>query len=144
MTTKLREEVSILIVEDDPGHARLLEIAIRRLGLDNPLVKIARGDEAMRYLGLQGHAPAAAAEPPLVLLDLNLPGKSGFEVLRALRAEEAHRHPVIVMTSSDDVEDRRRCHEIGCDDYLIKPPDEDELVASLSRLGLIATKGPDR
>jgi DNA-binding response OmpR family regulator len=135
---KLRDAVSILIVEDDPGHARLLEIAIRRLGIGNPLVKIARGDEAMRYLGLKGHAPAVVQEePPLVLLDLNLPGNSGFEVLQALRAEEVSRHPVIIMTSSDDANDRRRCEESGCDDYLIKPPEEDELVASLSRLGLI-------
>lgn len=137
---KLRDAVSILIVEDDPGHARLLEIAIRRLGIANPLVKIARGDDAMRYLGLNGHEPAERpAEPPLVLLDLNLPGNSGFDVLKALRAQEAKRHPVIIMTSSDDTLDRRRCQEFGCDDYLLKPPEEDELVASLSRLGLMVS-----
>lgn len=135
---KLRDAVSILIVEDDPGHARLLEIVIRRLGIVNPLVKIARGDEAMRYLGLKGHAPAATPnEPSLVLLDLNMPGNSGFEVLQALRAEEARRHPVIIVTSSDDVNDRRRCEELGCDDYLLKPPEEGELAAALVRLGLV-------
>lgn len=137
---KFREGVSILIIEDDPGHARLLEIAIRRLGIGNPLVKIGRGDDAMRYLGLNGHVPAEQpAEPPLLLLDLNLPGNSGFEVLKALRDQEARRHPVIIMTSSDDLCDRRRGKEFGCDDYLLKPPEDDELVAALSRLGLVVT-----
>lgn len=142
MTRRLRETLAILLIEDDPGHARLVEISLRRLGIANPLVKIARGDEAIRHLGLKGHAPAAEyPEPPLVLLDLNLPGHSGFEVLAALRAEEKARHPVIIMTSSDDGGDRDRCRALGCDDYMVKPPEEAELLDALARLGLLTDEG---
>lgn len=140
MTAKLRDDIAILLIEDDPGHARLVEISLRRLGIKNPVVKLQRGDEAMRYLGLKGNvATVQHAAPPLVLLDLNLPGNSGFEVLAALRAEESRRHPVIIMTSSDDLQDRRRCADLGCDDYLVKPPEEDELSGALVRLGLFVS-----
>jgi DNA-binding response OmpR family regulator len=116
--------VRILVVEDEPKVARSLREGLEREGYD--VVVAATGEEGFFRVGSETF--------DLVLLDLMLPGRSGFEVLGALRA----RHdatPVLVLTARDAVEDRVRGLDLGADDYLVKPFAFAELVARVRALG---------
>lgn len=114
----------ILYVEDEEDDVLFMRAAFRRLGLDLPLRTLGDGQQAISYLA--GEPPFADRTehplPAVVLLDLNLPLRSGFEVLRWIREQpqfEALR--VVVFSSSGRPEDRRRAAELGATDYAMKP-----------------------
>jgi CheY-like chemotaxis protein len=126
--------VNIVIVEDDEGHSRLIEKNLRRSGLTNPLRRFRDGAAALAYL-----QPPAGPVPDscMVLLDLNMPGLHGTQVLARLRADDRTANtPVIVLTTTDDPHEIDRCYELGCNFYLTKPVQYDEFVETVRRLGL--------
>ena len=98
------QEVTILLVEDDPGHVRLIEKNLRRSNITNEIVTIGDGQGAVDFLF--GAGQYAASEPPrplLVLLDLNLPVLDGYQVLQHMKADEHTKSiPVIILTTTDD------------------------------------------
>jgi len=110
----------VLLVEDEEDDAELIARAFRRAGIANPLERVVDGDAAVARLGDLARLP-----PTLVLLDLKLPRRCGFEVLEWLRAggggEAARRVPVVVLTSSDQERDVRRAYDLGANLYLVKP-----------------------
>jgi len=131
--------VTILVVEDDPGHARLIERNLRYSNIANEIVKLGNGQEALDYLFGEGeYAGADHSAPVLVLLDLNLPVLDGFQVLERLRADQRTKHiPVIMVTSSDDDQDVARCYELGCNGFLTKPVvDYEQFSEAIRKLGL--------
>lgn len=114
----------ILLVEDDENDLILTRRAFARSGLDCDLCVVRDGREAEAYLGGEGaYADRGASPlPDLVLLDLKLGGKSGFEVLEWMRGREDLRHlPVVVLTSSKGAADLRRAYDLGANSYLVKP-----------------------
>jgi CheY-like chemotaxis protein len=132
--------VTIILIEDDPGHARLIEKNIRRAGVSNDIVHFENGTESLERLTTMGKTPA------LVLLDLNLPDMSGTEILRRLKAEADTKHiPVIVLTTTDDKAEIQKCYELGCNVYITKPVDYDAFAAAIQQLGLFLSvmKVPD-
>lgn len=115
---------TVLYVEDEADDVLFMQAAFRRVGLAVPLRAVMDGQQAISYLA--GEAPfddrAAHPLPAVVLLDLNLPVQSGFEVLRWIRLQpHFERLPVIVFSSSGRPEDRRRAAELGASDYALKP-----------------------
>lgn len=131
--------VKILVVEDDPGHARLIERNLRYSNIANEIVKIGDGQEALDYLFGEGkYAGQDPSSPVLVLLDLNLPVLDGFQVLERMRTDERTKHiPVIMVTSSDDNRDVARCYELGCNVFLTKPlVDYEQFAEAIRKLGL--------
>ena len=123
-----RHTFTLLLVEDNEAHALLIEHALgdvgRTLDLELRTRTVADGLDAIAYLlGRPPHDdPQASPRPDLVLLDLNLPGADGFEVLRAMRSNRRSRYiPVVVLSSSESYEDVRRAHEAGTNAYLVKP-----------------------
>jgi len=133
------ESPLILLVEDDPDSVTLLQRAFRKAGLTNALQVVEDGEQAVRYLS--GQEPYADPErhplPVLVLLDLKLPRKSGFEVLAWLRREPDLRHlPVVVLTSSREPSDIKRAYDLGANSYLVKPVAVDALVDAVNTLAL--------
>jgi CheY-like chemotaxis protein len=111
----------ILLVDDDDGHLMVAQRAIRlsKLGVD---VHVAHtGLEALRLLGLgdETEPPDERKGPVLVMLDLWMPGMSGWDVLRRIRAEH-HSVPVVVVSSSGRPDDVRRSYELGANSYLVK------------------------
>ena len=131
--------VTILVVEDDPGHARLIERNLRYSNIANEIVKLGDGQEALDYLFGEGkYEGVVPSAPLLVLLDLNLPVLNGFQVLERLRADERTKHiPVIMVTSSDDTQDVARCYELGCNVFLTKPVvDYEQFSEAIRKLGL--------
>src|SRR5262245_27803729 len=93
---------SILLVEDNPDDAELTEMAFRKANISNPMVRVRDGAEALDFLFARGaHAARDVSDlPAVVLLDLNLPRLSGFQVLEAIRTDERTSHlPVVILTS---------------------------------------------
>ncbi len=132
--------VSIILVEDDPGHARLIEKNIRRAGVNNAITHFESGTAAVEYLESNGSSPL------LVLLDLNLPDMSGTEILAKLKSDEETKHiPVIVLTTTDDKGEIQKCYDLGCNVYITKPVDYDAFATAIRQLGLFLSvmKVPD-
>ena len=127
--------VTIVLIEDDPGHARLIEKNVRRAGVANPLVHFADGTSALEWLFGSGDSRHHGAL--LVLLDLNLPDMSGLDILARIKADEAMRRaPVIVLTTTDDKAEIQRCYDLGCNVYITKPVEYEGFAAALRQLGL--------
>jgi CheY-like chemotaxis protein len=123
---------SVLLVEDDANDVLLfLKRAFDRVGLGTAPRSVTNVDEAITYMAGQGPFANRALHPPpsVVLLDLKLPGKSGFQFLEWIKAQPGHRRiPVIVLTSSRQEEDLRRAYDLGAAAFLVKPPGFDELL----------------
>jgi two-component system response regulator len=131
-------EQSILLVEDNDDHAELTQRAFKKAHVVNQIVRVQDGEEALDWLlARNGHAGRVPADPPvLILLDLNLPGLSGLEVLRAIRAEPRIKHvPVVVLTSSDEESDRLAAYAGWANSYVRKPVDYERLVAASREIG---------
>lgn len=116
--------IEILLVEDNPPDVDLIMRAFKQANLTNPLYVARDGAEALEFIfGKSRHALRAKVERPIIiLLDLNLPEKSGLDVLRELRANERTREiPVIVLTASNRDRDMHECRRLGVNSYLVKP-----------------------
>jgi DNA-binding response OmpR family regulator len=115
----------VLIVEDEPNIVESLTFLLRRAGHD--VVSVLDGDAALAHL--RTHAP------DVVILDLMLPRRNGFEVLKTIRAEPALRSvPVMVLTAKGQPQDRKRAEEIGVDAFITKPFSNREIVDAVRRL----------
>jgi CheY-like chemotaxis protein len=132
-----RWDRTLLIVEDSPEDLEATLRALRMTGFEHPTVHCADGDEALDYLHRRGRYEAfgAAQRPALVLLDLNLPGTDGREVLAEIKADEGLQSiPVVVFTTSGDQRDVNACYRAGANAYVQKPVRVDDLVTALQRL----------
>jgi CheY-like chemotaxis protein len=138
------ETVSIILIEDDDGHATLVERNLRRAGISNGFLRFSDGQEALDYFfGEPPAGEAAGKYPPrqdltnlVVLLDLKMPRVDGFEVLRRLKeSPQTAAVPVIVLTTTDDPREIERCYELGCNVYITKPVEYDAFIEAVRRLG---------
>ena len=127
--------VDILLVEDNPGDARLAAEALKESAFSNRLHWAADGAQAMEFLRRPGQGNGTP-RPDLILLDLNLPGKDGRELLAELKQDPALRQiPVIVLTSSQAAEDRRRSYDLQANCYITKPINFDGLSSIIRSIG---------
>ena len=130
--------VSIIMIEDDEGHARLIEKNIRRAGVSNEIIPFTNGTDALNYLfGADGSGAVSAGRQLLILLDLNLPDMGGVAILEKVKAN-AHtkRSPVVVLTTTDDSREIQRCYDLGANVYITKPVDYDGFANAIRQLGL--------
>jgi len=128
------QAVTIVMIEDDEGHARLIEKNLKRAGVFNEVRHFANGTAATDYLLGPGRP---AQRPLLVLLDLNLPDMSGVDILTRIKDDEELRlAPVIVLTTTDDEREIRRCYELGCNVYITKPVNYETFAQAVRQLGL--------
>ena len=130
--------VRIVMIEDDEGHARLIEKNIRRAGVNNEILPFTNGTEALTYLlGEDGSGEVSAGRQLLVLLDLNLPDMTGIDILERLKANQhTRRSPVVVLTTTDDAREIQRCYDLGANVYITKPVDYDNFANAIRQLGL--------
>lgn len=134
----MSKPVTIIMIEDDEGHARLIERNIRRSGVNNDIKPFTDGTDAIRYLfGADGSGSARKDEALLILLDLNLPDMSGIDILRRVK-ENAHLKatPVVVLTTTDDAQEIKRCYDLGCNVYITKPVNYESFANAIRQLGL--------
>ena len=124
----------ILLVEDSPEDFETTQRAFRRSGLKNPILRCADGDEALDFLFHRG-SHADAPRPGVILLDLNLPGTDGREVLSEIKAsDDLKQIPVIVLTTSADERDVQACYQAGASSYIQKPVDVEGFMKAIERL----------
>ena len=135
------DEVTILLVEDDPGHARLIEKNLRRANVKNRIDLVPDGQQAVDYLFCEDeYADRQRSSPLLVLLDLNLPVLDGYQVLKRMKADErTKRIPVVILTTADDDRAVARCYELGCNVYITKPVDYEQFSEAMGKVGLLLT-----
>ncbi|MBP0597457.1 response regulator [Herbaspirillum sp. LeCh32-8] len=126
--------VNIILVEDDDGHALLVEKNLRRAGLVNGFLRLKDGQEALDYF-FKGESNGDMQQV-VVLLDVNMPKVTGIEVLKQLKADVTTTAiPVIMLTTTDDPREIERCYEYGCNVYITKPVEYDDFIEAVRRLG---------
>lgn len=139
--------IEILLVEDNPGDARLAVEALRESKLQNNLSHVRDGVEAMDYLRRKNQY-SQVPPPDLVLLDLNLPRKDGREVLAEVKEDpELRRIPVVVMTTSEAEKDLLQSYDLHANAYVVKPIDLDrfiDIVHAIESFWLTIVKLPRR
>jgi DNA-binding response OmpR family regulator len=134
----MSKPVTIIMIEDDEGHARLIERNIRRSGVNNMIMPFSNGTSAVDYLfGSDGSGLARKGEALLILLDLNLPDMSGIDILRRVKENEHLKcAPVVVLTTTDDSQEIKRCYDLGCNVYITKPVNYESFAQAIRQLGL--------
>ena len=121
-------EIEILLIEDNPGDARLTIEALKEAKVRNRLNHLSDGIEGLAFLRRQGKF-AHAQRPDLILLDLNLPRKDGREVLAEIKADsQLKRIPVVILTTSQAEEDILRAYNLNANCYVSKPVDLDQFI----------------
>jgi CheY-like chemotaxis protein len=128
------QAVTILLVEDDPGHARLIQKNLRRANLANEIIIATDGQQALDFIFGES---TASVSPTLILLDLNLPVLDGYQVLKRLKTDDRTRHiPIVILTTTADSREVAQCYELGCNVYITKPVDYEQFCEAIRQLGL--------
>jgi CheY-like chemotaxis protein len=132
------EPLTILLAEDDEGHASLIQRNLKRAGIVNDTEHVKDGQEALDYIHSAGRFAARTPKGPLLLvLDINMPRVDGVEVLRQIKSDaKTAKLPVVMLTTTDDPREVERCYELGCSVYITKPVEYTAFVEALNRLGL--------
>jgi DNA-binding response OmpR family regulator len=134
----MSEHVTIIMVEDDEGHARLIDRNIRRAGVSNEIIPFKNGTDAVRFLfGPDGSGAVNSGRALLTLLDLNLPDMSGVDILKRVKENEHLKlSPVVVLTTTDDEREIKRCYDLGANVYITKPVNYESFANAIRQLGL--------
>ena len=133
----MQEDAALLLVDDSEEDILLVRRALERANITNPVRVVRGGDEAIQYLGGNGQYADRNQYPmpSLMLLDLRMPGRDGYEVMEWVGAQPAMRGlRIIVLTSLDSKMDVDRAYKLGAASFLIKPVDFEDLVSLLRTL----------
>ncbi|MFB2771508.1 response regulator [Pelatocladus sp. BLCC-F211] len=126
MATKLNEP--LLVVEDSNEDFRILQRLMRRMAVQNPIHRCTSGDEVLDYLYQEGKNIDGLSRPSVILLDLNLPGIDGRDILEQLKQDKTFKEiPIVIFTTSSNPKDIEFCYQKGANGYLVKPMDVQEL-----------------
>jgi len=128
--------VTILMAEDDDGHALLVQQRFESVGIHNTVIRFKDGQEAWDFLS----GPAAGIETGktyLLLLDIRMPRLDGVELLRRIKSDPRLKNmPVVILTTTDDPREISACYDLGCNNYLVKPVEFEKFAEVIKRLGL--------
>jgi len=126
----MRDYKPILLLEDDTVDAMTVKRALRDLKVTNPLVRVANGEEALVYL-----RDETKTKPCVILLDLNMPKMNGVDFLAAVKANAKLKQiPIIILTVSDDEDDKIKCFELCAAGYIVKPATYEEFIKTMDTL----------
>lgn len=135
----MNTEVEILLVEDNISDAELTIRALKKQNIANRLVHLKDGEEAIDYLFGQGiyEGRDTQIKPKVILLDLKMPKVNGIEVLERIKADDRTKKiPVVVLTSSKEDPDIKRCYDLGANSYVVKPVDFESFAKAVGNLGM--------
>ncbi len=136
-TLKDNKHVTILIAEDDDGHAELIQALLSEVGVKNPTRRLCDGQEVIDFLENPPDPTHSDNGSYLLLLDIRMPRMDGVEVLRRMKSDPRWRTiPVVMLTTTDDPREVQGCYDLGCNCYVTKPIEFDQFAAALKRLGL--------
>lgn len=132
-------EVEILFVEDSIDDATLTIRALTKSGFTNKLLHVKDGAEALDFIYCKGEYALRKSKehPKLILLDLKMPKVTGVEVLEKIKSDpELKFIPVVVLTSSKEDTDIKKCYSMGANSYIVKPVDSDNFFSAIKALGM--------
>jgi len=133
----MQGETTILIAEDDDGHATLIKKNLRRAGVKQDMLHFRDGQEVLDFLFKRSPVQRQDGHTYVLLCDIRMPKVDGIEVLRQVKGDAILRSiPVIMITTTDDPKDVDQCHMLGCSNYITKPVDYDKFVQSIQQLGV--------
>ncbi len=135
---KLKNLDIILLVEDEEDHARLIMNSLKKEGkLLNEIIWVKNGVEALEYMEKSmKSAQTDIGKPRLVLLDVKLPLKNGFDVLKILKTDEKYKTiPVVMLTTTSNSDDVKKALSMGANDYIVKPVKFSDFMEKVSKLG---------
>lgn len=134
----MNNEITIMITEDDEGHAALIMRNLKRSGISNEMIHFKDGQEVLDFLFDDSEESRMRKNKGyLLLLDIRMPKVDGVEVLQKIKNDpNLCKLPVIMITTTDDPREVERCHEYGCSNYITKPIDYDKFIDSIRKLGL--------
>jgi CheY-like chemotaxis protein len=133
----MENKITIIIAEDDEGHAVLIRRNLNRSGIGNPILHFRDGEDVINFFF--GANPPYLEDPDmsyLILLDIKMPKIDGIEVLEKLKGNEnLKKIPVIMITTTDNPREIEICHKLGCNSYIVKPVDYEKFIEVVKRLG---------
>lgn len=134
----MHKAVVILVVEDDDGHAGLIQKNLKRAGFVNQMLRFRDGQEIIDFLFTKGDGEHREPNSEYVmLLDIRMPNVDGIEVLKKVKADDSlKKMPITIITTTDDPREIAECHKHGCNNYITKPIDYDSFVSAVRQLGL--------
>ncbi|MEX0772190.1 MAG: response regulator [Balneolales bacterium] len=135
----MENELEILLIEDNMSDAELAMRALKKKNLSNQLIHLKDGAEALNFIFAEGEYEDRdiTKTPKMILLDLKMPRIDGIEVLRRIKEDERTKTiPVVVLTSSNEDPDIKRCYELGANSYIVKPVEFDGFLNSVTDVGL--------
>jgi CheY-like chemotaxis protein len=134
----MKNEVVILVAEDDEGHAKLIIRNLKRAGIKNEIIHFRDGQETLDFLFRRGTGPGRKdCTHYLLLLDIRMPKVDGVEVLRQIKDDRnLKKLPIIMVTTTDDPLEVDKCYEAGCSNYVVKPVDYEKFIKAIRQLGL--------
>jgi CheY-like chemotaxis protein len=133
---KIETNTLILIVEDSPEDYDTTLRAFKKVGMKNKVIRFEMGDECLDYLFERGEYEGKdIVLPGLIMLDLNLPGTDGREVLKIIKSDlKLKKIPVIVLTTSNDIKDIEECYQLGANSYIQKPVGFEGFINAITKL----------
>lgn len=133
----MKQEVTLLLVDDDPGHRILMRRNLKRSNISNDMMEFEDGQQLIDFFEQAKESGSLSTRSFVVFLDIRMPKMSGVEVLRILKADPyLKRIPVTMVTTTDDPAEVARCHELGCSHYVTKPVDYEQFIKAVQSLGL--------
>jgi CheY-like chemotaxis protein len=133
----MNNDMVVIIAEDDDGHAALIQKNLQRAGIINDKLRFRNGEEVLDFLFDRHENKRNPDLSYLLLLDIRMPRVDGIEVLRQIKEDEGLRKlPVIMLTTTDDPVEVDKCHQLGCNNYIVKPLNYEHFVDVIKRLGL--------
>jgi CheY-like chemotaxis protein len=134
----MKELKTILLAEDNPNDVELTMAALSELNLANPIVAVNDGVEVIEYLRCEGkYSKRKKGSPAVILLDIKMPRMDGIEVLQIIRSDSALKLiPVVMLTSSREEPDLKKCYELGTNAYVVKPVDYKDFMMAVKNMGV--------
>lgn len=135
-------QIDIILVEDNPDDALLTTRAFAKHNITNSLIHLKNGQEALDFIfnGVDYNGKVFSDRPKVILLDLKMPKVSGMEVLQRVKSDPKTKViPVVILTSSAEDPDIKRCYELGANSYIVKPVEFDKFAKTVVDLGLYWT-----
>ena len=132
------KELTILIAEDDDGHADLIMTGLKESGICNHMIRFIDGKQTWDFISGKGKDMIVDKNKSyLLLLDINMPKMDGLEVLEHIKGNDDFKNlPVMMLTTTDDPREVEKCYSLGCNIYVTKPVNFLKFAETLKRLGL--------
>ena len=133
----MKNDLTIVMAEDDEGHATLIKRNLLRTGITNDIIQFKNGKVCLDFFLRTGDGPQREDNVPyILLLDIKMPLVNGIEVLQQMKATEGLRNiPVIMLTTTEDPIEVENCYNLGCANYIKKPVVYDKFVDTIEKLG---------